>query len=132
MLDMMGDKWLAGDHGASCMRAVEHRAVTAAIEHFEAAGWTVEDVGDFRPYDLHCTKDGRTLHVEVKGTTSAGEKVILTRNEASPSVLSSILVSTYPARGTSNRASLRRWGSNTPFRTMLLLIPSSAPSTPRP
>jgi Domain of unknown function (DUF3883) len=52
-----------------------------ATRYFESKGWQVEYVGDVASYDLDCLKDGRSLHVEVKGTTSRGEKVLLTRNE---------------------------------------------------
>jgi hypothetical protein len=62
-------------------RAVERRAMAVASAHFEAAGWTVEDVGDTHSFDLICEKDGVELHVEVKGTTGRGDRVILPRNE---------------------------------------------------
>ena len=61
--------------------AVEQRAVDLAIEHYEAAGWSVEDVGSRESYDLLCRKRGKDLHVEVKGTTGAGKRVFLTVNE---------------------------------------------------
>ena len=38
-------------------------------------------LGAWHPTTLHCTRDDRTLHVEVKGTTSNGMKALLTRNE---------------------------------------------------
>ena len=41
----------------------------------------MEDVGSTHPFDLRCTHQRQELHVEVKGTTSNGEQVILTRNE---------------------------------------------------
>jgi hypothetical protein len=62
-------------------RAVERHAMRAATEHYRAQGWTVEDVSAFCPYDLHCDQGGRVLCVEVKGTASTGERVVLTRNE---------------------------------------------------
>src|SRR5262249_48269767 len=34
-----------------------------------------------KPYDLHCTRADNTLHVEVKGTTTTGEEILLTPNE---------------------------------------------------
>jgi hypothetical protein len=66
---------------ASERRAVERRAVTVAVEHFENEGWSVRDVGNTESFDLVCEKDGVELHVEVKGTTGAGERIILPRNE---------------------------------------------------
>jgi hypothetical protein len=62
-------------------RAVELRAVAEAARHFRELGWVTEDVGDRESYDLRCRRCGAELHVEVKGTTSDGEVVLLTRNE---------------------------------------------------
>lgn len=65
-----------------CRRlAVERYAVDTATDHYVNKGWKVEDVGLWRPYDLDCVKGSKHLHVEVKGTTGKGEKVILTANE---------------------------------------------------
>ena len=42
----------------------------------------MQDVSAYRPYDLHCSRpDGRELHIEVKGTSTDGSGVLLTRNE---------------------------------------------------
>ncbi|WP_406178676.1 MrcB family domain-containing protein [Streptomyces canus] len=62
-------------------RAIERHSVRMATEHFEAQGWSVKDVGDKESFDLLLTMGERRLHVEVKGTTSAGLEVILTRAE---------------------------------------------------
>jgi hypothetical protein len=62
-------------------RAIERHAIVAAVDHFRRNGWDVEDVGRFASYDLECRKGENVLHVEVKGTTSQGERVLLTRNE---------------------------------------------------
>lgn len=63
-------------------KVVEERAVLVATEHLKELGWKdVEDVGATESFDLSATKDGKSITVEVKGTTSAGEKVVLTRNE---------------------------------------------------
>ncbi|MFJ4501281.1 protein NO VEIN domain-containing protein [Streptomyces sp. NPDC088864] len=61
--------------------AIEAHSVRMATEHFKAQGWTVKDVGAKESFDLLLKKEGRRLHVEVKGTTSAGLEVILTRAE---------------------------------------------------
>jgi hypothetical protein len=55
--------------------------VSVATAHFEALGYDVEDVGDYRSYDLHATRADESLYVEVKGTTTNGSEVTLTRNE---------------------------------------------------
>ncbi|MER5478148.1 DUF3578 domain-containing protein [Streptomyces sp. NPDC002734] len=69
---------------------IERHSVRMATEHFEAQGWNVTDVGANQPYDLHLTRGDETsqrptpveeLHVEVKGTTSLGQTVVLTRAE---------------------------------------------------
>lgn len=61
--------------------AIETLAVRRATDLFESEGWTTEDVGSSASYDLRCRMGDRRLHVEVKGTTSRGEKIVLTRNE---------------------------------------------------
>lgn len=66
---------------AAVNRAVELRAVDLATEHLEADGWTVRDVGLVESYDLDCERDDKSLRVEVKGTTGAGQTVALTVNE---------------------------------------------------
>lgn len=62
-------------------RAIEQYAMQEAIAYYEEQGWTVKNVSDRYPYDLLCESHGEILHVEVKGTTSDGSQVILTRNE---------------------------------------------------
>ena len=51
-----------------------------AEEHF---GKEYEVTRRGKPYDLHCVHrtSGAVLYVEVKGTTTAGEEVLLTPNE---------------------------------------------------
>jgi MrcB-like, N-terminal domain/Domain of unknown function (DUF3883) len=64
-------------------KAIECFAEDHAIAYFEEQQWQVKRVGQYKlGYDLVCTKpDGTILHVEVKGTRTLGEKVILTANE---------------------------------------------------
>lgn len=62
-------------------RLVEMHAVKRASEHFRQDWDTVEDVGTRESYDLHCKREGDEFHVEVKGTTGAGDSIILTANE---------------------------------------------------
>ena len=64
-----------------CKRAVELRAMELAKSHYKAAGYTVKDVSGRKSYDLRCNKSNYELHVEVKGTTGGGDKVLLTPNE---------------------------------------------------
>jgi hypothetical protein len=59
--------------------AIERHAVEAAIRFFAKDWPDIREVG--RPYDLDCRNEDELLHVEVKGTTSDGAKVGLTRNE---------------------------------------------------
>jgi hypothetical protein len=62
-------------------RAIEERAMTVATDYFSERGWTVRDVSSNRSYDLECTRGDDMLHVEVKGTTSRGNSILLTANE---------------------------------------------------
>ena len=62
-------------------KAVELRAMEEAERCYREQGWKVEDVSAAESYDLRCTRDGDELHVEVKGVTSDGSEVNLTRNE---------------------------------------------------
>ncbi|MFU8871030.1 MrcB family domain-containing protein [Micromonospora sp. SL4-19] len=64
-------------------KAIEVRAEDLAEADLRKWGWEVNRVGAYnRGYDLDCRHpDGRTLHVEVKGTQSRGEEVVLTPNE---------------------------------------------------
>jgi hypothetical protein len=70
-----------GRIGKAARDAIERYAVALATEYYESRKWAVEDVGKYRSYDLHCTRDGEELHVECKGTTGLGEEVVLTRGE---------------------------------------------------
>jgi hypothetical protein len=63
-------------------KAVENRAMTLAQEHYENEHYTV-DATKYKncPYDMECEKNGKTLHVEVKGTQGLGRTIILTKDE---------------------------------------------------
>jgi hypothetical protein len=56
-------------------------AMNVAKEHFLELGYEVEDTSANKPYDLVATKGEETLYVEVKGTTTPGAQVFLTKNE---------------------------------------------------
>lgn len=60
--------------------ALEARAMNHAYEYFSRS-WIVEDVHSNSSFDLRCIRDGVEMHVEVKGTTTAGDDVLLTPNE---------------------------------------------------
>jgi hypothetical protein len=62
-------------------KAIEMQAVRQAIAHYEAVGFTVEDVGAYKSYDLEARRGNEVRHVEVKGSQGHVQKVILTRNE---------------------------------------------------
>ncbi|MDQ2631116.1 MAG: DUF3883 domain-containing protein [Actinomycetota bacterium] len=62
-------------------KAIEDHAMSEATAYYEREGWDVTDVSRRRSYDLLCRRGEEVLHVEVKGTTSSGAKVLLTRNE---------------------------------------------------
>ena len=61
--------------------AVEMHAMALAKAHFENLGWRVDNVSSTHPYDFECTRGSEELIVEVKGTTSTGEQIVITRNE---------------------------------------------------
>jgi predicted RNA-binding protein with PUA-like domain len=62
-------------------KAIEIHAMKRAAAHFEQAGYVVRDVSQHESYDLHCTRGDELLHVEVKGTRSAGQEILLTPGE---------------------------------------------------
>ena len=67
---------------AAEIKAIEERAVQLTREHFEnELGYATEDVGATQSYDVHATKGAEVVKIEVKGTTTGGEAVVLTRNE---------------------------------------------------
>lgn len=66
---------------AAFRRAVELRAMSLAVEHFQTRGWRVDDTSADHPYDLRCERNGQERHIEVKGTTGAGEQINFTAGE---------------------------------------------------
>ena len=51
------------------------------VRHYASLWQEVLDVSATEPFDLLCREGDRELRVEVKGTTSLGLSVLLTRNE---------------------------------------------------
>jgi hypothetical protein len=63
-------------------KLIEERAVAVAIGHLKELGYTsIKDVGATHSYDLDASLNGESHCIEVKGTMSLGDKVVLTRNE---------------------------------------------------
>lgn len=65
-------------------KAIEDYSMMVVMEAYAATqSWGIEDVSRFRSYDIELTNriDGDVVHVEVKGTASAGSSVFLTKNE---------------------------------------------------
>jgi hypothetical protein len=60
---------------------IESYSMEICKNHYLAEGYTVEDVSANRPYDFMITKDNESRFVEVKGTQTTGETIILTKNE---------------------------------------------------
>jgi len=68
-------------HDSVARREVELRAMQVAIEHLSRSWDHVVDVSSTESFDLLCRSASEMLHVEVKGTTSDGATIVLTRNE---------------------------------------------------
>ncbi len=66
---------------AAARKAVEIRAMQVACDHLRTEWDHVVDVSSTESYDLLCRSGDAELHVEVKGTTSDGTSVVVTRNE---------------------------------------------------
>ena len=60
-------------------KALEEHAVKRAEAHFASRFDSVKRKG--KPYDLCCTKKSSVLYVEVKGTQTDGDEILLTPNE---------------------------------------------------
>ena len=59
----------------------QRRSLLAINVYFGKRWDSVEDVSGTASFDLLCRTDDEMLCVEVKGTTTVGESVILTKNE---------------------------------------------------
>jgi hypothetical protein len=60
-------------------KAIEFHAMNLAVGHYTSLWQEVIDVSATQPFDLLCRTGDRELRVEVKGTTSFGTSVLLTR-----------------------------------------------------
>jgi hypothetical protein len=61
--------------------AIERYAMQAAEKYLTELGYEVNNESKRNPYDLIAKHGTTRLYVEVKGTTTSGEQIILTRNE---------------------------------------------------
>lgn len=61
--------------------ATEQHAMRAAQAHYEGDGWEVGDVHATQSFDLVCRKGPEEKHVEVKGSGTQPNEIILTPNE---------------------------------------------------
>lgn len=66
---------------AKLRKEIEDLAQQHLTSFYEADGWTVEDLRYGNPFDAKATKASEVLYLEAKGTTTSGERVIVTRNE---------------------------------------------------
>jgi hypothetical protein len=63
-------------------KAIEEHAVEVAMKLLAKKGFTnIKDVGNNHSYDIAAKFEGTNFYIEVKGTMSLGEKVVLTKNE---------------------------------------------------
>jgi hypothetical protein len=54
----------------------------SAKDFLSSAGWEkIRDTSANSPYDYYCENGDASLYVEVKGTTSNGDTIVLTRRE---------------------------------------------------
>lgn len=64
-------------------KLIEEHAVRRATKYFRGLHFEIQNVGNTQSYDLHCSRNGKELRVEVKGTQSAGRSIVLTPKEVS-------------------------------------------------
>ena len=64
-------------------KLVELHAMACAESYLSKHGFVVFDTSASKPYDFEAKKNETTFLVEVKGTTTYGESVVLTANEVS-------------------------------------------------
>jgi hypothetical protein len=62
-------------------KALEDHSMAVAKRHYRKKGFDVDDVSDRCSYDLQCKRAKDELRVEVKGTTTLGQVIVLTRGE---------------------------------------------------
>ena len=60
---------------------IEAHAMAICKKYYSDKKWKIEDVSASRPYDFVINKNGISRLVEVKGTQTSGDTIILTKNE---------------------------------------------------
>jgi hypothetical protein len=60
---------------------VESHAMAICKKYYADRGYQIENVSINRPYDFILRKNGLSRFVEVKGTQTAGDSIVLTKNE---------------------------------------------------
>jgi 5-methylcytosine-specific restriction protein A len=60
-------------------KATENHAIEMAKDHFRSQGYQITVLG--KPYDLRYCRGKEIVFVEVKGTSTAGDQILLTPNE---------------------------------------------------
>ncbi len=83
--DDHGDGEKSGDQGfqnnPETQQAIEHYAMKKCKEFYAGKGYEVEDVSATQPYDIVIRKKGQSRFVEVRGTQTRAESIVLTVNE---------------------------------------------------
>ena len=62
-------------------RAVELHAMSIVEKMYIADGWSLENTSSTQPFDFIARRGNQRRFIEVKGTTGAGESIVLTRGE---------------------------------------------------
>jgi hypothetical protein len=60
---------------------IEKYAMDECRKYFENKGYKLKNVSNTHSYDFEATKSGKKILIEVKGTETAGNKIILTKKE---------------------------------------------------
>ena len=66
---------------AEIRRMIEDAAQERLMIHYRDLGWSVTDTRLNRPYDAVAVRGTEQIYLEAKGTQTAGQSVIVTRNE---------------------------------------------------
>lgn len=109
-------------------KVVERHAMDLIRASFHNAGYEVEDVSARRPYDFHCTRGSETKYVEVKGTQTDGQTVVLTAGEVKfiernrPNCVLCVVQGIRISGGRKPRASGGRMSSDKPFDLSLGIL----------
>jgi hypothetical protein len=56
-------------------------AVSTVMRMYQDAGYEVEDVGAYCPWDITAIRDDEEIHIEVKGSTTKRDEIDITDGE---------------------------------------------------